>query len=238
MRSCTRRRRREWQAQARDWMQRQILPLLSRWLLQKHLESQNDLFEKLPYVEKPLATILTPPPEQADASLPSREARTQLLFSRHPWLCSRYLGERFVYLAYKLANRSPTFDRLARKHAVFPAPIALTLWPATARAVNPADLEASHGRGSAGLAGSLGMRRTARGQVHEVDRGQFRHPSPSRRFGVASMSPTMACPPSLTLTCWTVTRCSPPVRYLLSASTWVAKVRVNLLNACDALSCC
>ena len=31
-------------------------------------------------------------------------------------------------------------------------------------------------------------------------------------------APTIACPPSFTLTCWTVTRCSPPDRYLRSAS--------------------
>jgi hypothetical protein len=51
-------------------------------------------------------------------------------------------------------------------------------------------------------------------------------------------APTIACPPSFTVTCSTRTVCSPPLRYRLSASTCAAKVRASLLKARSALSCC
>ena len=41
--------------------------------------------------------------------------------------------------------------------------------------------------------------------------------------------PTIACPPSFTVTCSTRTVCSPALRYRLSASTCEAKVRASLL---------
>jgi len=50
--------------------------------------------------------------------------------------------------------------------------------------------------------------------------------------------PTMACPPSLTCTCLTMTCCLPPERYLLRACNCMAYVRVSLFRARSALSCC
>ena len=50
--------------------------------------------------------------------------------------------------------------------------------------------------------------------------------------------PTIACPPSATRTCWTVIFCSPFERYCSNADICAAKVRVDLLNARSALSCC
>ena len=48
--------------------------------------------------------------------------------------------------------------------------------------------------------------------------------------------PTIACPPSCTVTFSTRIVCSPP-RYRLSVSTCAAKVRASLLKARSALSC-
>ena len=46
-----------------------------------------------------------------------------------------------------------------------------------------------------------------------------------------STVPTIACPPSFTLTCCTTTFCSPPVRYRFSASNCMANVRASLFSA-------
>ena len=51
------------------------------------------------------------------------------------------------------------------------------------------------------------------------------HPRP------LSTAPTIACPPSFTLTCCTTTFCSPPQRYRFSASICMANVRASLFSA-------
>ena len=54
------------------------------------------------------------------------------------------------------------------------------------------------------------------------------YPTPLQRPVLTE--PTMACPPSATVTCWTTTVCLPPLRCFRRASTWAAKVRASLLK--------
>ena len=57
------------------------------------------------------------------------------------------------------------------------------------------------------------------------------HPRPR------STVPTIACPPSLTLTCCTTTFCSPPVRYRFKASICMAYVRASLFSPLSEPCC-
>src|ERR1700731_3189939 len=98
---------------------------------------------------------------------------------------------------------------------------------------------ACHGGSHARPPGSLRGRGTTRALLERIDRV---HEDVSTFSGEPrppwETLPTIACPPSFTVTCSTRTVCSPPLRYRLSASACAAKGRASLLNARSALSCC
>ena len=105
-------------------------------------------------------------------------------------------------------------DRLVRPAAMPIISVRLALRRATAGSVHPANTIPPHRGCAAWQARPLRPRPTTgscKGPLH----GVVAHSDvpPPRR----AMLPTMACPPSLTVTCSTVTRCSPPVRYRLPA---------------------
>jgi hypothetical protein len=123
-------------------------------------------------------------------------------------------------------------DRLAGKLAVLQG-IAISNRRTAPSSMHSAHTKAPNGRRPAWLPTALRPRfaswREMYRQLHGVDLDLFAHPLP-----LPSMLPTIACPPSLTVTCFTRTFCSPPVRYRLSASTCAAKVRASLLKARSA----
>ena len=97
-------------------------------------------------------------------------------------------------------------------------------------AVHPAPSPAAHRRGFARRpAPCLGAApgRQEPGRMHGVDRRRWGHAPPP--FSPLATAPTIACPPSFTVTCSTRTVCC-PVRPLwrFNVSTIIVKVRVSL----------
>lgn len=156
--------------------------------------------------------------------------------SKHP----RRLADR-LYQPMRFFDQFGEFaahgDRLTRKLAVLQR-IAISEGGPTAGSMHSAHFKASDRWCPTGFPAALRSRPAPwgemHGQLHGVDLDFFAHPLPPLPWFTL---PTMACPPSLTETCCTMTRCSPPVRYRLSASTCAAKVLASLLKARSALSC-
>ena len=130
----------------------------------------------------------------------------------------------------QLGNLSPPLYRLAGIAAVPPVVAVATRRSGRWAAVHPAALPAAH-RG--GLAWRPAPRlctapgRQEPGRMHGVDRRRWGHAPPP--FSPLATAPTIACPPSFTVTCSTRTVCC-PVRPLwrFNVSTIIVKVRVSL----------
>src|SRR5262249_40571061 len=125
----------------------------------------------------------------------------------------------FLRLPCQLANPSSQLDGFPGVVAVSVHAVALSLGGTATCAVEAAHLPAVHGRRHARLPGALGCGLTAwaflKGihGIHGVVSDLRAAPVPP----VVVTLPTIAWPPSLTVTCSTRTVCSPLVRYRFSA---------------------
>jgi hypothetical protein len=148
-------------------------------------------------------------------------------------------GDRLPRLPEEVRKQAPLFLSLVRVEPVSISSVRLALRRSTARAVEAAHCPAPHRGSLAPLARALRGCRAPRGFLegilpfHGDGSGFSKEPRPPCVTG-----PTIACPPSFTVTCSTRTVCSPLLRYRLSASTCAAKVRASLLKARSALSYC
>ncbi len=151
------------------------------------------------------------------------------------------LGEcRFKHLARLLQYRvdlATAFDRFVGVEAILICAISLAFWRTATGAMKTANSPAAYSRSLARLASAFRHSRAAwcvleSVPVHGVVFTFLDIPPPPWTL------PTIACPPSFTLTCCTVTFCSPPVLYRFKASTWVANVLASLFIMFVERSCC
>jgi len=122
-------------------------------------------------------------------------------------------------LPQKRGNIPPQGDGFAGVVARLLVPVRLACGRTTTSSMMTADLPAGDGRRLAWLACPLRSGVASRGFeggwriAHGVVSSFFGPPPPA-----VTVPPTMAWPPSDTVTCWTVTFCSPVLRYRFRAS--------------------
>jgi hypothetical protein len=135
-------------------------------------------------------------------------------------------------LSKKVREGPALVPRLVREKPVPVCAVALALRRSASSSVKAANSPAIHRGSLARLLSPLRGCRAPRAflegidRVHEVASVFLGEPLPPWET-----LPTIACPPSFTVTCSTRTVCSPSLRYRLSASICAAKVRASLLKA-------